>query len=104
MADVHVETQQLAYTADDFKSCSAAVAAICGNVSTTPPAQAFGLLPQSKALADALNASVKLTGEDLTDAVHAAERIQSGLDICAKGYADTDANIAETMSRIRQYA
>ena len=47
MADVHVEPQQLAYTADDFKSCSAAVGALCSNVSTVPPAPAFGLLPQS---------------------------------------------------------
>ncbi|HZM74258.1 MAG TPA: hypothetical protein VFC19_00940 [Candidatus Limnocylindrales bacterium] len=100
MADVHVEPQQLAYTADDFKSCSAAVSAICGNVTTAPQAQAFGQLPQSKALADALNACVKLTADDLGAAVYAAERIYSGLNVCARGYTDTDSDIAGTMTRV----
>ena len=104
MLDFEVVTQQLAYTADDFKSCSAAVSAMCANVSTAPPPAAFGQLPQSKALADALNACVKLTSQDLTDAVHAAERIQSGLDLCAKGYADTDSSLAEFIARLRNYA
>lgn len=99
MADVHVEPQQLAYTAEDFRSCSAAVSALCADVSSAPPAQAFGLLPQSKALSDALNACVKLTADDLNAAVHTAERIHSGLNICARGYTDTDSDIAGTYSR-----
>lgn len=99
MADVHVEPQQLAYTAEDFRSCSASVSALCANVSSSPPAQVFGLLPQSKALSDALNACVKLTADDLNAAVLAAERIYSGLNVCARGYIDTDSDIADTYSR-----
>jgi hypothetical protein len=100
VADVRVEPQKLAYTADDFRSCSVAVSALCDTVSTVPTAQAFGQLPQSRTLADALSACVKLTADDLNAAVAAAERIYSGLNLCATGYSDTDSAIADDIARM----
>jgi hypothetical protein len=88
MADVRVEPQKLA------------VSALCDTVSTVPPAQAFGQLPQSKTLADALSACVRLTADDLNAAVAAAERIYSGLNLCATGYSDTDSAVAGDIVRM----
>jgi hypothetical protein len=71
-----------------------------GSVSATPPASAFGQLPESHEFADALAHSVQVSTDALGYASTMANDLGTGMATCAQNYADLDMTHARNINGV----
>jgi hypothetical protein len=81
-------------------TCSDELCRIHGDMSVVPPSAVFGLLPESVALAAALDRCVRRSTGDLGDAVDVSASLGSGLAMCAQNYAEVDSTHASRIGRV----
>ncbi|GIH21038.1 hypothetical protein [Rugosimonospora africana] len=94
------QTGQLSDASKKLDMFSDDLGQVRGDVGVTPPSAAFGQLPESDELAQALAHSVQLSTDALGYAATVATNLGSGLACCAQNYAELDSTHAGNITAV----